>query len=140
MPFKSAIKYFHSFGEHVQGTANLCWNTLACILANGSWYCPSIALPSKLLKNCLRVSYSPCSRQSTLLLLGKILLSFSLRASQPQSIPVASLNHSTAFLIPVASVIFSISSPRPLLFFTFGLAVLFVRFLVVFFDFCSDIF
>lgn len=45
----------------------------------------------------------------------KSLLSFSFRASHPQSMPVASVNHSTAALMPVAVVIFSMVSPRPLL-------------------------
>lgn len=67
-------------------------------------------------------SYSCLVKQLGLGLNGNNLLSFSLRASQPQSTPVTSLNQSTAALMPVAVVILSTTSPSPL-----GL----LRFLVV---------
>jgi hypothetical protein len=60
-------------------------------------------------KNSVSHSYSVSVRQFVFLY-RHILFKDSLRLSHPQSSPA---NHSTAFFIPVASVIFSMVSPNP---------------------------
>ena len=79
-------------------------------------------------------SYSSLVKHSGFLYRNS-LFSFSLRASHPQSTPVASLNQSTAALMPVAVVIVSMVSPKPL-----GFFVRFVGVLAVFLDSLSCIF
>ena len=113
-------------------TCTFLWNILLKILFIISCSSASITF---LGKTCFRYSCSSFTKHSGWLYLNN-LLRVSLRLSHPQSIPVASVNAFTTALMPVALVIFSTVSPKPLL---LGFFVGFVAFFLLLFDFFSSI-